>query len=80
MYYIDGFCGPGQYLDGEEGSPVIAAQIASKTAERYPSFTASLIFVDAEPKALARLRENIHIKEAHPNIEIKSEMAFLPKT
>src|SRR5689334_18020118 len=30
IVYIDGFCGPGRYIGGEEGSPIIALQEALK--------------------------------------------------
>ena len=53
VIYIDGFCGPGKYKIGEDGSPVIAARLASATAANYPGFHASLIFIDTDAKALA---------------------------
>lgn len=28
IVYIDGFCGPGRYKGGEEGSPLIALKVA----------------------------------------------------
>jgi len=70
VYYIDGFCGPGQYLDGEEGSPVIATRLADSIARKYPGFRASLIFVDSEPRALSHLRTISTIKNHHSNIHI----------
>ncbi|HSR55213.1 MAG TPA: three-Cys-motif partner protein TcmP [Alphaproteobacteria bacterium] len=38
VYYVDGFCGPGEYSGGEEGSPVIAARFASRTAKKISRF------------------------------------------
>ncbi|MGC1375672.1 MAG: three-Cys-motif partner protein TcmP, partial [Anaerolineales bacterium] len=32
IVYIDGFCGPGKYIGGEEGSPIIALHEAIKQA------------------------------------------------
>ena len=29
LLYLDGFCGPGEYTDGEPGSPIIALEVAS---------------------------------------------------
>jgi three-Cys-motif partner protein len=70
VYYIDGFCGPGKYLGGEEGSPVIAARLASSTAQRYPEFKVALIFIDKNPKALMHLETLGEIKNKHPNVRI----------
>src|ERR1700704_3598543 len=71
VIYIDGFCGPGKYKSGEEGSPVIAARLASVTAQKYPGFKATLIFIDKDDKALAHLQSLQVISKQHPNVEIK---------
>ena len=70
VFYVDGFCGPGRYSSGEDGSPVIAAQTANRTAERFPEFSASLIFVDKDPKALVHLQSMSAIRDHHPRIII----------
>lgn len=70
VYYIDGFCGPGQYLDGEDGSPIIATRLANSTAQKFPGFQASLIFVDSEPKAIQHLRSLPAIRTHHSNVSI----------
>ncbi len=81
VYYIDGFCGPGEYLGGEEGSPVIAARLASSTAQKYQGFKASLIFIDSDPKALTHLRTLDAIKNQHSNVKIVlKEGAFTDET
>ena len=70
VYYIDGFCGPGEYLGGEEGSPVIAARLASRTAQKYQGFKATLIFIDKDPKALTHLKTLDAIKNPDSNVTI----------
>jgi three-Cys-motif partner protein len=70
VIYIDGFCGPGKYKTGEDGSPVIAARMASATAAKYPSFKATLILVDEKKKVLEHLKGLDAIKKPHPNVEI----------
>ena len=70
VYYIDGFCGPGQYLGGEDGSPVIATRLASATAQKYPGFKATLVFVDSEPKAIDHLNALSAIRNRHSSISI----------
>ena len=70
VYYIDGFCGPGEYTTGEQGSPVIAARLASSTAQKFDGFEASLIFVDEDPKAIEHLTSIKAVKNQHPNVSI----------
>lgn len=70
VFYIDGFCGPGQYLDGEDGSPVIATRLANSTAQKWPGFKATLIFVDNEPQAIEHLRTRNAIKGHHSNVVV----------
>ena len=64
VIYIDGFCGPGEYATGEEGSPVIAARIANNTAQKFPGFKATLFFLDEDAKTLQ------HLKSINTNILI----------
>ena len=70
VFYIDGFCGPGEYLDGEEGSPIIATRIANSTAQKYPGFSATLFFVDTDSTALSHLQSNDAIRNHHSRIDI----------
>lgn len=56
ILYIDGFAGPGEYKDGEMGSPIIALQ----TALSYrPPLTAKLhfLFVEKDPARSEHLKE-----------------------
>src|SRR5208282_1577789 len=71
VVYIDGFCGPGKYKSGEDGSPVIAARLVSATAQKHAGFKATLIFIDTDEKALAHLQSLQEITKQHPNVEIK---------
>ncbi len=71
VIYIDGFCGPGKYQSGEDGSPAIAARFARATAQKYPGFRATLIFIDTDEKALAHLRSLEAITKQPPNVDIK---------
>lgn len=70
VIYVDGFCGPGEYMTGEEGSPVIAVRMANATAERFPGFKATLILVDEKKAALDHLESLSPIKKPHPNVQI----------
>jgi three-Cys-motif partner protein len=68
--YFDGFCGPGQYVGGEDGSPVLAARIASSVAQRYPDFRAYLACVDHDLAALQHLATLPEIKKPHPDAHV----------
>jgi len=70
VFYIDGFCGPGEYLGGEEGSPIIAARHANYIAQNNSNFKATLIFVDKDPRAIKHLNTLKEIKNQHSNIKI----------
>jgi len=71
IVYLDAFCGPGQYSDGEDGSPVIAARLANDAAKAYPGFKATLLLIDQDEKALTHLKALPEISSPHPNVEIK---------
>ncbi len=70
VYYIDGFCGPGEYKNGEEGSPAIAARLANSTAEKYKNFSSTLIFIDKNSKAIKHLQTLEAIKNCHSRTKI----------
>lgn len=70
LIYIDGFCGPGEYLGGERGSPVVAASLASATAAAYPSLKITLILVDQDSATLDHLQSIDAIKKPHPSVTI----------
>lgn len=70
VFYVDGFCGPGQYLGGEEGSPLIAARFANSTAQKNSGFRATLIFIDKDKNSIEHLKSLDAIKNHHPNITI----------
>jgi three-Cys-motif partner protein len=55
--YVEGFAGPGVYTKGEPGSPIIA--LRTLNAASALDKPVDLIFVDREPRCLARLGEEI---------------------
>jgi len=55
IVYIDGFCGPGRYSGGEDGSPIIALQ----EAKRQPilaKITVTFLFIDERPDRISYLK------------------------
>ena len=65
IVYIDGFCGPGRYIGGEDGSPVIAV----REAMRQPLLANSrvtFLFIDERPDRISHL-ESILASIRKPN-------------
>ena len=57
--YIDGFAGPGEYEDGEVGSPIIAIEAAKAHVAKgtlAPNVNIDFIFVEAKPEFADHLR------------------------
>lgn len=44
--YLDGFCGRGEYEDGQEGSPLIAVRFANSVAAKRGDLTIHVILLD----------------------------------
>ena len=62
ILYIDGFAGPGEYIGGEVGSPIIALD----TALAYkPPLQANVhfLFVDKEPDRADHLKQQIALRD-----------------
>jgi len=58
VIYVDGFCGPGRYLDGEAGSPLIALHSASQHRERLRG-EIIFLFTDEKPDRIAHLETEL---------------------
>lgn len=56
--YVEGFAGPGVYVGGEPGSPIIA--LRTLAAASGPDKPVDLIFVDREPRCLTMLGDEIN--------------------
>ncbi len=59
VVYFDGFSGPGKYLGGEEGSPIIALRttLEHKSLKNFKSIR--FIFVEKDPCRLAQLESTV---------------------
>jgi len=55
IWYVDGFAGPGEYVNGEPGSPVIALQTALDHSHIFPT-PVRFLFVEARKDRLDHLR------------------------
>ncbi len=75
--FIDAFAGPGEYLKGEEGSPLIVLN-ALRTHKAQPMMKGSLecVFIEKEPKQFAHLRDLIRQREADERLPVGCDMKF----
>lgn len=67
--YFDGFCGPGKYSGGEDGSPIIALRHASKACATNPKFRPILIFNDRDKAACENVANLIAYERPHTNVQ-----------
>jgi len=58
IVYIDGFCGPGRYLGGEEGSPIIALKEALKQPILATS-EVNFLFIDERADRIKHLEKEL---------------------
>lgn len=58
VLYIDGFAGPGKYIDGQIGSPIIALGAALEVAPKMTG-EMSLLFIELDPKRLEVLKQEV---------------------
>jgi len=56
VYYVDGFAGPGLYVDGNKGSPILAAEYAQSLAGK--TYALRCINVEEDPDNFASLTAN----------------------
>lgn len=72
VLYIDGFAGPGEYIGGKKGSPIIAIQ---SVMEHKASLQAEIImlFIESDKNRCDFLRSKIQRIEVPSNIRIKCE-------
>ncbi len=61
--YIDGFAGPGEYEDGESGSPLLAIEAAKYHVEHgtlAPNVEINFMFVEARPDYAQHLQTKLN--------------------
>jgi three-Cys-motif partner protein len=58
IIYVDGFCGPGRYEGGEDGSPVIALQVAA-THRRMLEGQVVFWFIDERADRIRHLKREV---------------------
>lgn len=71
ILYLDGFCGPGEYLGGEPGSPIVALETALKF--RKVLGHVSFIFVDECAPYIAHLSKRLERIETPSNYAVETQ-------
>ncbi len=69
IVYIDGFCGPGKYLGGEDGSPIIALKEALKQPILATS-EVSFLFIDARADRINHLESELSSLKIPSNFHV----------
>ena len=69
IVYIDGFCGPGRYLGGEEGSPIIALNEACKQPVLATS-EVNFLFIDERADRIKHLEDEISLLRIPGNFHV----------
>jgi len=59
VVYIDGFCGPGRYKGGEDGSPIIALREALNHRLRLQNKNVTFLFIDERPDRIEHLKAEL---------------------
>jgi len=80
IVYLDGFCGPGRYKGGEDGSPIIAIKKALNHFGRLQDRKISFIFIDERKDRIEHLRSEIASMTIPSNFSIFTEISEFEKT
>ncbi len=70
ILYIDGFCGPGRYKGGEDGSPLIALKVALSLRSKLAKTKVSFLFVDERPDRIAHLESEVRTLDIPSNYRV----------
>jgi len=70
VLYVDGFCGPGEYVGGEKGSPVVAAELANSASRKFPNFNVHLVCIDVREEVLDHLQALPAIRHRHSRVNL----------
>jgi len=70
IIYLDGFCGPGRYSNGEPGSPLIALEVAMSHQERLRNREVVFFFIDERKDRLEHLENEIQQLNPPQNFKI----------
>lgn len=70
IMYLDGFCGPGRYIGGEDGSPIIALKEAIKHHSLLKNSEVVFFFIDVNSDRIEHLKREIALLTIPPNFRL----------
>ena len=70
IMYLDGFCGPGRYKGGEDGSPIIALKEAMKQTTLLKSSEVVFFFIDENSDRIEHLKQEISLLSIPSNFKL----------
>ena len=77
LYYFDGFAGPGEYIGGENGSPIIALEAASQVADILPSVV-HFVFSELDGASARHLKQLLssRVFPSGFRVDVRAEVPF----
>jgi three-Cys-motif partner protein len=79
VLYIDGFAGPGEYIDGKKGSPSIAVEAVLEHKANIKS-EVIMLFIEADQERCEYLKRKVASSKIPSNIKIECICARFDKT
>jgi len=73
VVYVDGFSGPGRYVDGEPGSPLIALDVAKSFKKQLPA-NVVFLFVDKEAERVEHLKKELAVLALPETFHVDAEV------
>lgn len=70
IMYLDGFCGPGRYSGGEDGSPIIALKEAIKQEARLKNTKVVFFFIDQDIQRIEHLQQEVSLLNVPSNFTV----------
>ena len=74
IVYIDGFCGPGRYKGGEDGSPIIAVKEAMKHASILSKSDVNFLFIDERLDRADHLKAELSLLNVPSNFHLDARV------
>jgi three-Cys-motif partner protein len=74
IVYIDGFCGPGKYKGGEDGSPIIAVKEALKHTSILSNSDVNFLFIEERFDRIEHLKAELSLLNLPKNFHTDSRV------
>ena len=75
LIYLDGFCGPGRYKRGEDGSPIIALKQALEHKDRLKRNDITFLFIDEREDRIQHLTTELATMDIPINWNVRARVA-----